>query len=92
MDNLLSFIVLGAIFGGLAVYFLPFLVAYFRDSTNKLAVFLVNFFFGWSVLGWVAALIMALTSERRMDAILRNAAIAHILQHPQDDTQGFGPR
>lgn len=43
----------------LLVYFVPTLVAARRGHRNALAVFLLNFFLGWTLLGWVAALVWA---------------------------------
>lgn len=39
------------------LYFLPALIAFLRKHKNKLAIFLLNFLLGWTVLGWVASLI-----------------------------------
>jgi hypothetical protein len=39
------------------LYFLPTLIAFLRKHKNKLAIFLLNFLLGWTVLGWVASLI-----------------------------------
>jgi hypothetical protein len=38
-------------------YFLPALVAFLRNHKNKLAIFLLNLFLGWTVLGWVGSLV-----------------------------------
>jgi competence protein ComGC len=38
-------------------YFLPALVAFLRNHKNKLAVLLLNFLLGWTVLGWVGSLV-----------------------------------
>jgi hypothetical protein len=43
----------------LALYFLPTIIAMVRHHRNTLGVFLLNFFLGWTFLGWVAALIWA---------------------------------
>lgn len=40
-------------------YFLPTLVAFSRQHKNKLAIFLLNLFLGWTVLGWVGSLVWA---------------------------------
>jgi len=39
------------------LYFLPALIAFLRKHKNKLAIFLLNFLLGWTVLGWVVSLI-----------------------------------
>ncbi len=44
---------------GVVVYFLPTLVAV-RRHRSCLLVFLVNLFFGWAVIGWIIALILAI--------------------------------
>ncbi|AQS84043.1 MAG: superinfection immunity protein [Acetobacter aceti] len=44
---------------GIALYFVPFVIACVRDTVRKPAVFAVNLFFGWTGLGWIAALVMA---------------------------------
>jgi len=38
-------------------YFLPFLIASLRRHKNILAIFFLNLAFGWTFLGWIAALI-----------------------------------
>lgn len=43
----------------LALYFLPSIVALWRRVINRGSVVVVNFFLGWTLLGWVIALAMA---------------------------------
>lgn len=45
----------------LAIYFLPTIVARQRGHKNHVAIFVLNFFTGWTFLGWVVALVWALT-------------------------------
>jgi hypothetical protein len=40
-------------------YMLPWAVAAARGRSNQAAIGLLNFFLGWSVIGWIAALVMA---------------------------------
>ena len=47
-------------FGGL--YFLPAIIAAVRNTHNSTAILLVNLFLGWTFVGWVVALVMALCS------------------------------
>lgn len=42
---------------GLAVYFVPAIVAFARGHKSKIGVTLFNLFLGWTLLGWVFALI-----------------------------------
>ena len=41
----------------IAFYFLPSLIAYFRKHKNLVAVFMLNLSLGWTLVGWVVALI-----------------------------------
>ena len=44
----------------LAVYFLPWIVANHRRHHNQAALFCLNLFLGWTLIGWVVALVWAL--------------------------------
>jgi|ERR1035437_4802634 hypothetical protein len=46
-----------------ALYFLPTIVATSRKVTNTGSVFVINLLLGWSVIGWVVALAMAVKSK-----------------------------
>jgi hypothetical protein len=48
---------------GLAMYFLPSLIAFARSKRDMTAIFLLNFFLGWSVIGWIIALIWAVKPD-----------------------------
>jgi hypothetical protein len=57
---LLSAIFFMPFFGlSLAMYFLPTIIAFARNKRDIMAIFLLNFFLGWSVIGWIIALIWA---------------------------------
>jgi Superinfection immunity protein len=43
------------------LYFLPAIVAFARGHHSRIGILLVNFFFGWSGLGWIVALIWSLS-------------------------------
>jgi hypothetical protein len=45
------------------VYMLPTCIALLRKKQSVLAIGMVNFFLGWSVIGWIATLIWALTAD-----------------------------
>jgi hypothetical protein len=42
------------------LYWLPAFIAYRRNTVNKGGVLIVNLFFGWTFIGWVIALAMAM--------------------------------
>jgi hypothetical protein len=50
---------------GLLIYFLPFFVAAMRGHQNTAAIFVLNFFLGWSFVGWVIALVWSCTEVRK---------------------------
>lgn len=45
---------------GLVIYFIPSIVAFQKDRANKVTILLINIFLGWSLIGWIVALVMAL--------------------------------
>jgi Superinfection immunity protein len=57
---LVSTFILFPFFGfGFVMYFLPSIIALARSKRDLLAIFLLNLFLGWSVIGWIVALIWA---------------------------------
>ena len=48
---------------GLVVYFLPTIIAFKRGKRNRGAIFALNLFLGWSLLGWVISLVWALSVD-----------------------------
>lgn len=51
---------------GVAMYFLPSLVAIERRKQNGAAIFLLNLLLGWTLLGWVVALVWATTRDAQL--------------------------
>lgn len=49
--------------GGFFLYFIPTIIAFARKVPNKGSVAVINFFLGWSVIGWIVALAMSLASR-----------------------------
>jgi len=47
----------------LSFYFLPFLIARTRRTEHSRGIFWVNLLFGWTILGWFAALIWAVAEK-----------------------------
>lgn len=60
---------IGAIFACiclvLVIYFLPSLIAGYRNHPNTFAIFLLNLLLGWSFFGWVVSLVWASTMINR---------------------------
>ena len=46
----------------IAFYFLPTIIG--RNKKNVTAIFLLNLLLGWTIIGWIIALIWATTYER----------------------------
>ncbi len=46
-----------------AVYMLPAIVAYRRNHRQAMAITVLSFFLGWSLIGWVVALVWACTTD-----------------------------
>ena len=49
--------------GIVVAYFIPGIIAAIRRHRKATSIFLVNLFFGWSVLGWIFALVWALRAD-----------------------------
>lgn len=50
-------------FLGMLAYNLPLFVAMSREHNNTVGIGVLNFFLGWTVLGWVGALVWASTNN-----------------------------
>lgn len=71
------FLILAIIVGiavGLAIYFAPTIVAFKKGQQNKLSIFLLNLFLGWSLIGWVVALVWATKNDEKVQVINNNYA------------------
>jgi hypothetical protein len=64
--------------GILAFYFVPWIVALARKSSNAWTVFLVNFFLGWTIIGWLAAILIATTSQTKAGAEIERETLRRI--------------
>lgn len=56
----------------LIIYFLPTIIALSRKKTNRTAIFLLNFFLGWTFVGWIVSLVWACTSNNQSQTIVVN--------------------
>jgi hypothetical protein len=48
---------------GFVMYFLPTIIALARSKRDITAILLLNLFLGWSVIGWVVALVWAVKTD-----------------------------
>lgn len=54
---------LAILFCSIVFYFIPIAVAQYRKSLNMTTVVLLNIFLGWTVIGWIIALIIAFAGD-----------------------------
>ena len=55
------------------LYFIPSINAYMKKKRNKGAVLTLNFFLGWTVIGWIVALIWSSTNDAQPVVIKEKA-------------------
>lgn len=48
---------------GFVMYFLPSIVALARSKRDLAGIIVLNFFLGWTMIGWVVALVWALKTD-----------------------------
>ncbi|NTV98339.1 MAG: superinfection immunity protein [Chlorobiaceae bacterium] len=62
LDSFFSSSTLYALFiGSLIMYFLPAIIAVLRGHPQKLPIFILDFLAGWTVVGWIVAVVWACT-------------------------------
>lgn len=77
-------IMLGLVlFGLFFIYPLPTYIAWYRGHKNFLAIFLLNIFLGFSLLGWVAALVWSALADQESSRYSRRRSRAE--STPFDD-------
>lgn len=62
----------------LALYFLPCIVRSMRDATNGGTVFIVNLLFGWTLIGWAVALIIACVSQTKTSVAIEKETLRRL--------------
>lgn len=50
-----------------ALYFVPTFAAARRRHPNRISIFLLNLLLGWTVIGWIASLMWAITGRPNSD-------------------------
>ena len=53
-------------------YFLPTIVAFVRRKESAAGILILNFFLGWTVIGWIGALVWALSADAPRTVIYNN--------------------
>lgn len=57
------------------LYWLPTLIAIVRQTPSALGVAMLNFFLGWTVIGWIMALVWALAAPPRIIVVMEARAV-----------------
>lgn len=57
-----------------AIYYLPYLIAHNRNHPNETAIFVLNLFAGWTVLGWFGALVWTFINPQIKSVEVESAA------------------
>jgi len=61
---------------GLLLYFIPSIVAFSKNRHNKSAVLVLNIFLGWSFIGWIVALVWAVSNRNPQQIIVNNSQVS----------------
>jgi hypothetical protein len=48
---------------GFVMYFLPTIIAFARSKRDVVSILLLNFFLGWTMIGWVVALVWSVKND-----------------------------
>ncbi len=87
---------IGVIVLFLLFYFLPTIIAMLSGKLNILAILALNLFLGWTFVGWIIALVWALTNDTRTQTIVVNNLVSEertvnpiIVQPFQENSQNL---
>lgn len=47
------------------LYFIPTMIATHKKNSNTTAIFIINLVFGWTFIGWIAALILSVMNDEK---------------------------
>ena len=61
----------------LGLYFLPSIIAVARKTRNYGSVVVVNLFLGWTIIGWIIALAMAVKSSQPSNPTQSQSGVTH---------------
>src|SRR5882762_1360446 len=64
----------GAIFL-LCLYFLPAIIAFSRGKSSAVAILILNLFLGWTFIGWIIALVWAVSANSRPQQVIINNGV-----------------
>jgi hypothetical protein len=73
-----------------AFYMLPWAIAATRGKSDQWPIFAINLLLGWSLIGWIAALVMAVSAHRPI-AAMPGAYLTPVVQVPAANPPGWYP-
>ena len=77
MSHIAGFLVMilgiGLIFALIALFFLPTILAFKKNRSDKFFIFIINLFFGATVIGWVICLFWAMSKPITPTIIIQNS-------------------
>ncbi|MGD6875167.1 superinfection immunity protein [Bacillus infantis] len=50
---------------GIVFYFIPSIIAKRKNMSNRVSIYFINLFLGWSLIGWFAALFLAVRKDHQ---------------------------
>jgi len=59
-----------ALICGVAMYFLPAIIAYHRHHLSSGAIFFINLLLGWSIIGWIVCFAWACSGNTRQQVVI----------------------
>ena len=60
----------------LAIYWAPTIVAIFKKHPHLVGIIVINFFFGWTLIGWIASFIWAFIIPQPPQIIVQQVPVA----------------
>ena len=72
------------LFSWIAVYFFPSIEALIRNSPDALPIAMLNLFLGWTLIGWVVALVWAVRTPEKRSVAPKKPPVPHTI-YPWDN-------
>jgi len=71
-NETINAVFIGLFILGAILYFTPSIIAIMRAKKNLIAIMALNFFLGWSLIGWVISLVWSLSNDSKPHKIIVN--------------------
>lgn len=74
---------------GILFYFLPTILAFSRKKSNKISILILNLLLGWTFIGWLVALIWAVSNDQQQPNVIvsQNINNGFVSQEHSDSEQ-----